>query len=312
MSNNDKNLFDPNMAPLPYFESEDDFYDEDAFVEFATRREAIAARLKDYWTNCKIMMASSLSHFRAPSTIIVIFLLIALYILLGVAGTVNFSVYTQKVVQDITIGLDIIVNALLGFYYGPVLCCISVTLCCVVKMITSGQGVFIGYIIGSAVAGFLHGWILYKNKVEWFGSRFRGFYTDLIVKSFMVRLVVSAFVNILLMAVIYKIFINYPIYDFIMHYSKSGVELTSYSSFLTVFVVGVFFETAVIFLTLAIVDFIVMRAFPSLSEAPSLVIGEDGELINLEEEMLIGAVPVAEEEMLSGAEPEEGMNNRNI
>lgn len=299
MSNNDKNLFDPNMAPLPYFESEDTLFDEDEFVEFASRREMIKARLSEYRSNCKAMLASSLSHFRSPSTIIVIFLLIAVYILLGVAGTINFSVYAKKV-QDITIGLDIIVNALLGFYYGPVLCCISVTLCCIVKMITSGTGVYIGYIIGSAVAGFLHGWILYKNKVEWFGTRFRGFYTDLLVKSFMVRLVISVFVNILLMSVVNRVLIDYPIYEFIMHYSKSGVELTSFTSFLMVFVVAVFFETVVIFLTLAIVDFVVMRAFPSLSESPSLVIGEDGELINLEEEMLTGAVPVPEEDMRRG------------
>ncbi len=294
MSNNDKNLFDPDMAPLPYFETEEDFFDEE-YVEFTSRGEMIKAKLSEYWTNCKAMMASSLSHFRSPSTIIVIFLLIAVYILLGVAGTVEFSVYAKRV-QDITVGLDIIVNALLGFYYGPVLACISVTICCVVKMITSGTGVYVGYIIGSAVAGFLHGWILYRNKVEWFGTRFRGFYTDLLVKSFMVRLVISVFVNVLLMSVVNRVLIKYPIYEFIMHYSKSGVELTSFSSFLMVFIVALFFETVVIFLTLAAVDFIVIRAFPSFTETPSLMIDEDGELVNLEEEMLIGEVPVPEED----------------
>lgn len=295
MNNNDKNLFDPNMAPLPYFESEDDFFEDEEFIEFSSRREMIAAKIKEYWENSKIMMTSSLSHFRSPSTIIVIFLLIAVYILLGVAGTVEFSFYNQKVVQYITTNLDIIVNALLGFFYGPVICCISVTLCCIVRMITTGHGFFIGYVIGAAVAGFMHGWILYRNKTMWFGTRFRGFYTDLLVKSFMVRLAVSAFVNIILMSLIYKVFIDYPIYDFIMHYSKSGVELNSFSVFFMIFFISVFFETAVIFLTLAIVDFIVVRAFPSLTEEPSLIIGEDGELINLEEEMLTGAVPVPEE-----------------
>ena len=175
-NNNNKNLFDPNMAPLPYFETEGSLFDEDT-VEFTSRRQKIAAHFKEYWKNSKTMMASSLSHFRSPATIIVIFLLIAVYILLGVAGTVEFSFYNQKVVQYITTNLDIVVNALLGFFFGPVTCCISVTLCCIVRMITSGHGFFIGYVIGAAVAGFLHGWILYKNKVTWFGTRFRGFYT---------------------------------------------------------------------------------------------------------------------------------------
>ncbi len=296
MSNNDKNLFDPNMAPLPYFESEDDFYDDEEFVEFSSRREMIAANLKEYWANCKIMMASSVSHLRAPSTIIVIFLLIAVYILLGVAGRVGFSFYNNNNVKEITTNLDIIVNALFGFFYGPITCCISVVLCCIVKMITSGEGVFIGYIIGSAVAGFLHGWILYRNKTTWFGSRFRGFYTDLIFKSFMVRLVVSAFVNIILMAVVYKVLIGYPVIDFIMHYSKSEVVLTAFSDFFIIFFVNLIFETLIVFISLAIVDFIVLRAFPSLTETPSLIIDEDGELINLEEEMLTGAVPVPEED----------------
>ena len=289
----DKNLFDPNMAPLPYYEEDDDFFEE--MPQFSSRREMLAAQIKEYWHNSKMMMASSVSHFRSPSTIIVIFLLIALYILLGVAGGVEFSFYNQKVVQYITTNLDIVVNALLGFFYGPVICCISVTLCCIVRMITTGHGFFIGYVIGAAVAGFMHGWILYRNKTEWFGTRFRGFYTDLLAKSFMVRFFVSAFVNILLMSVIYKVFIDYPIYDFIMHYSKSGVELTSFSVFFMIFFIGIFFETAVIFITLAAVDFVVARAFPSLNEAPTLVIGEDGELINLEEQMMTGAVPVPEE-----------------
>ncbi len=292
MSSN-KRLFDPNMAPLPYYESDDDLYEEE-YMKPKSRREAFAESVKEYWKNSKTMMSSSISHFRAPSTIIVIFLLIAVYILLGVAGTVEFSFYNQKVVQYITTNLDIVVNALLGFFYGPITCCISVTLCCIVRMITSGHGFFIGYVIGASVAGFLHGWILYRNKTMWFGSRFRGFYTDLLVKSFMVRLIVSAFVNILLMSIIYKVFIDYPIYDFIMHYSKSGVELNSFSVFLMIFFVSAFFETGVIFLTLAVVDFIVVRAFPSLTEAPTLVIGADGELINLEEEMLTGAVPSPE------------------
>lgn len=295
MSNNDKDLFDPNMEPLPYYESEDDSWEENEGAQYSSHSKRLGARIKEHWKNSKIMMMSSLSHFRSPATIIVIFMLIAIYILLGVAGTVEFSFYNQKVVQYITTNLDIVVNALLGFFYGPVICCISVTLCCIVRMITTGHGFFIGYILGAAVAGFMHGWILYRNKAMWFGTRFRGFYTDLLVKSFMVRLAVSAFVNILLMSLIYKVFIDYPIYDFIMHYSKSGVELNSFSVFFMIFFISVFFETAVIFITLAVVDFIVVRAFPSFTEEPTLVINEDGELISLEEEMLTGAVPVPDE-----------------
>lgn len=293
MSKKDKSLFEEQMVSSRFGNPEEEFLIEGdpRFDGFSSRREMIFASIQNYLGNSKIMMMSSLSHFRSPITIIVIFLLIAVYILLGVAGTVEFSFYSKKVVQYITTNLDIIVNALLGFFYGPVTCCISVTICCLVRMITTGQGFFIGYVIGAAVAGFLHGWILYRHKTMWFGTRFRGFFTDLLVKSFMTRLIVSAVVNIFLMAIIYKIFINYPIYEFIMHYSKSGVELTTFSEFLKVFFVSLFFETIVIFLGLAIVNFIVSRAFPTQFEQPSLVIDENGSLINMEEEMMTGPAP---------------------
>ncbi len=296
MSNNKKRLFDPNMAPLTYF-SDDDFYADDE-LEFKKLSfgERAKESLKEYWRNSKSMIASSTAHLRSPSTIIVIFLLIAVYVLLGVAGKIGFSFYNNNTVKEITTSLDIIVNALFGFFYGPITCCISMILCCIVKMITSGDGVFIGYIIGSAVAGFLHGWILYRNKTAWFGTRFRGFYTDLCLKAFMVRFVVSAFVNIFLMAIVYKLLVDYPIYAFIMHYSKSKVELTAFSDFFTIFFVNLFFESLIVFVALAVVDFIVVRAFPSLTETPSLMIDEDGELISLEEEFLTGAVPVPEDE----------------
>lgn len=293
MSKKDNNLFDEQMVFSRFGDPESQFYGEGdpRYDGFSSRREMILASIQNYLGNSKIMLINSLSHFRSPATIVVIFLLIAVYILLGVAGTIEFSFYSKKVVQYITTNLDIIVNALLGFFYGPVTCCISVTVCCLVRMITTGQGFFIGYVIGAATAGFLHGWILYRHKTIWFGTRFRGFFTDLLVKSFITRFIVSAVVNIFLMAIIYKVFINYPIYEFIMHYSKSGVELTSFSEFLKVFFVSLFFETIVIFLALAIVNFIVGKAFPSHLEQPSIMIDENGSLINLEEEMLSGPVP---------------------
>lgn len=293
MSKKDKNLFDEHMAGSRFANTEENFYGEGKpeFDGFSSRREMILASIQNYLGNSKVMMLSSLSHFRSPITIIVIILLIAVYILLGVAGTIEFSFYSKKVVQYITTNLDIIVNALLGFFYGPVTCSISVTICCLVRMITTGQGFFIGYVIGAAVAGFLHGWILYRHKTMWFGTRFRGYFTDLLVKSFLTRFIVSAFVNILLMAIIYKVFIDYPIYEYIMHYSKSGVELTTFSEFLKVFVVSLLFETIVIFVGLAAVNYIASKAFPSQFEQPSLMIDENGSLINLEDEMMTGHAP---------------------
>lgn len=279
-------------ARFAYYDGEDLGEGYAEFDGFSSRREMIFASIQNYLGNSKVMMMSSLGHLRSPITIIVIILLIAVYILLGVAGTIEFSFYSKKVVQYITTNLDIIVNALLGFFYGPVTCCISVTLCCLVRMITSGQGFFIGYVIGAAAAGFLHGWILYRHKTVWFGTRFRGFFTDLLAKAFMTRFIVSALVNILLMAVIYKIFINYPIYEYILHYSKSGVELTTFSEFLKVFVVSLVFETFVIFIGLAAVNFIAGKAFPAQFEQPSLIIDKNGSLINLEDELLESQNPI--------------------
>lgn len=287
MSKKENQIFDENAAGSRFAIPEEDFYGEGyaEFNGFSSRREMILASIQNYIGNSKIMMSSSLNHFRSPVTIAVIIILIAVYVLLGVAGTIEFSFYSNKVVQYITTNLDIIVNALLGYFFGPVTCCISVTLCCLVRMITDGGGFFIGYVIGAAVAGFLHGWILYRHKTMWFGTRFRGFFTDLLAKVFLTRLVVSVFVNILLMSVIYKIFIDYPIYEYIMHYAKSGVELTSIGEFVRVFVVSLVFETLVLFTGLAIINFIVMKAFPAQMEQPSLIIDENGALINVEEEM---------------------------
>ncbi|MBQ8808223.1 MAG: hypothetical protein IJZ81_02825, partial [Clostridia bacterium] len=246
MSQKNKHIFDENSAGARFAITEDNPYGEgyEEFDGFSSRREMIFASLHNYWGNCKAMMASSLSHFRNPSTIIVLIILITVYVLLttGRVGEVQFSFYNSKVVQYIKTNFDITINAFLGFFYGPVTCCIGVTLCTIVRMAAEKQGIFAGYIVAAIVAGFMHGWILYRHKALWFGTRFRGFHTDLLSKVIITRLYVTVLVNILFMSVIYKIFIDYPIYEYIMHYSKSGVELTSFWEFLSGFVVGIVFE----------------------------------------------------------------------
>ena len=247
------------------------------------------ASLQDYLARGKMMLASSLSHLRAPSTIIVLIGLIGVYILLtaGQAGIIEFSFRgAKKVIQYITTNLDVIVNALLGFFYGPVVCCIGFSLCTIIRMIVENMSVYVGYIIASVVAGFIHGWILYRHKTVWFGTRFRGFFSDLLVKVFMTRLIISVFVNIFLMAIIHKIFIGYPILEFIMHYSKSGEKLNSIAEVLSVFTVSLIFETIIVFVALAIINFIVGKAFPPQAERSALIIDDEGNLINLEEEMM--------------------------
>ena len=250
------------------------------------------ASLQDYMARSKMMLLSSLNHLRAPSTIIVLIGLIAVYILLtaGQAGIIEFSFRgAKKVIQYITTNLDVIVNALLGFFYGPVVCCIGFSLCTIIRMIVENMSVYVGYIIASVVAGFLHGWILYRHKTVWFGTRFRGFFTDLLVKVFMTRLIISVFVNIFLMAVIHRIFIKYPIMEFIMHYSKSGEKLNSIAEVLSVFTVSVIFETIIVFIALAVINFIVGKAFPVQEQQPALIIDDDGNLINPEDEMMQNA-----------------------
>lgn len=266
---------------------EDDFtenHEKDA--EFFSRREMVFASIQNYWGKGKTMMASSLSHLRSPATIFVIMLLIALYIILGVAGYLEFSFAISENIREIKISLDIIVNALLGFFYGPVTCCISVTICCLVRMIATRQGFFIGYVVLSSIAGFLHGWILYKHKAMWFGTRFRGFFTDLLSKAIATRLVISVVVNIFLKAIMYKIFIKVPIYYTILHYSYSKVELESFPEFMEVFIAGFIVDTMIIFIALAVVNFIVSKAFPVQYTDPSFMIDENGDIINMEDEMM--------------------------
>ncbi len=254
---------------------------------FSSRKEVVLEMLQNYFGNCRTMLLSSLSHLRSPSTIIVIIFLVALYIILGVTGHLEFSFALSEDIREIKISLDIIVNALLGFFFGPVTSCISVTLCCLVRMlVTPDNGFFIGYVILAAIAGFLHGWILYRHKAMWFGTRFRGFFTDLLSKSIVTRFVVSVVVNVLLKAIIYKIFIGYPIYEYILHYNYSNVELASFSEFMEVFIAGFIVDTLVIYITLVVVNFVASKAFPVQYAQPELVIDENGALINLEEEFM--------------------------
>lgn len=290
MSNNNKKYYDEEAAGSMFSANmtEEDIDPRYAkYNGFSSRKEVILEMLQNYFRNCKTMLLSSLSHLRAPSTIIVIIFLVALYIILGVTGHLEFSFALSEDIRDIKISLDIIVNALLGFFFGPVTSCISVTLCCLVRMlVTPDNGFFIGYVILAAIAGFLHGWILYRHKTMWFGTRFRGFFTDLLSKSIVTRFVVSVVVNVLLKAIIYKIFIGYPIYEYILHYNYSNVELTSFSEFMEVFIAGFIVDTLVIYITLVAVNFVASKAFPIQYAQPELVIDENGALINLEEEFM--------------------------
>lgn len=256
------------------------------FEGFSNKSDMRFDSMQRYWENCKVMMMSSFSHLKSPITLIVIILLIGTYILLGVAGNIGFSFYNNKAVQYITTNLDIIVNAVLGFFYGPVTCAIGVGMCTVVRMITNANAFYIGYFIAAVVAGFLHGWILYRLKSMWFGTRFRRPSAELFSKVFTTRLIVSIFVNILLLALMHKLFYGSSIYEFILNYAKSDVPLTSFYEFLGVFIVSLAVETLIIFVALTSINFIVMKAFPAQFEQPSLIIGKDGSIINIEDEMM--------------------------
>ena len=264
-------------------ETEFGFADEE-FQGFNSRKDMIMDSLQRYWGNCKVMMMSSLNHLRSPVTIIVIIFLIATYILLGYAGSIDFPFYNRAVVQQVKTNLDIIVNAVLGYYFGPVTCAIGVALCCVVRMIVKLDGFYAIYFICATAAGFLHGWLLYRHKSMWFGTRFRGYFTDLLAKVISTRFIISTFINIFLMAVLYALFYQVPIPTYLMLYSKSGVELTSYYEFFSVFVISMLFEMIVVFVALTVINFIVSKAFPSQFAEPELIIDESGALINPEED----------------------------
>ncbi len=260
---------------------------EDEFKGFRTRKDYILDSLQRYWENCKVMMMSSLGHMRSPVTIIVMILLIAIYILLGWAGSIEFQYYNINIEQYITTNLDIIVNAVLGYFFGPVTCAIGVALCTIVRMIVKLQRFYAIYFICATVAGFLHGWLLYRHKTMWFGTRFRGFYTDLLSKVASTRFAVSTFINVLLMAILYKIMYDYPFNEYLLHYSKGGFEpLTSLYGFFSVFIVSLIFETLIVYIALVVINFIISRAFPSQFDEPTIIVNESGEIINPDEDNL--------------------------
>ena len=237
-----------------------------------------------YWDCCKNMLRESASHLKRPSTLIVILVLVGVYLLLGIVGAVVFSFYSNDIVQYVTTNLDIIVNALLGFFFGPVTSAIGVTLCSIVRMIAVTPNSSLAYLLGAFLAGFIHGWVLYRNKISWFGTRFRGFYTDLLTKTIVTRLSVSIFVNILFMSVAYKLFASIPFSFFLTYYSKSGVSISTPVEFLKVFFICAFFEAAVIFIAISIANFIVTRVFPAWMAPPSLIVNKKGEITNLEDQ----------------------------
>lgn len=230
------------------------------------------------------MLFRSLSHLSNPFTIVVLLVLAGFYILLGVAGSVEFSFYSGEAVQYVTTNLDIIVNAFLGFFYGSVTCAIGVGVCCVAKILANRSNFFIGYVIGAVAAGFIHGWILYRLKGNWFKPRFRSFYSNLFATILTTRLVISAFVNIILMSVIYRVFINYPIREYIRNYSKAGVPINSVLEFIKVFCISVGFETIVVFIAIAAANYIAAKAFPNQFAETSVFIDKNGQIKNLEED----------------------------
>ena len=253
-------------------------------IEDLSIKELLYARVHEYTTSCKNMLKSSASHLRNPATIIVIFFLIATYILLGVAGTVGFSFYSENIEQYVTTNLDIIVNATLGYFFGPVTCAVSVTLCTIVRMIAMQSSFFIGNIIGACIAGFIHGWILYRLRSIWFETRFKSFYTDTLVKVITTRFIVSSVVNIFIMSLLHKLINGYPFRVYITFYSKSGIPLLSASEFFKVFFLGIAFESIVVFVAIVVLNYIVYRAFPTQFIQPGIVIDRDGNILTPDDE----------------------------
>lgn len=255
-------------------------FQEDSSPVSGAAADPGVSNIKSYGfaANAKEMMMSSLMHLTNPFTIIVILLLTVTYILLSAAGTINFTFTTGSVVQYINTNLDIIVNAFLGFFYGPVTCALGVGVCCIAKIIASKSTFFIGNLIGALAAGFCHGWILYRLKPRWFRPRFKNYYANLLFNIVETRFVISAFINVLLMSVIYRVFIGYPISVFILHYSKSGVPLESVAQFLKVFFVSILFESAVIFVAITVAGFIAAKAFPLQFAQSSMFIGGGGSI----------------------------------
>ena len=259
-------------------------YEEDPYNGFSSRGDYLWDKLYRYMDASKHMMAMSAAHLKNPFTVIVIILLVILYILLGVAGTVSFSFYSGKVVQYINTNLDIIVNAFLGYFYGPVTCAVSVGLCCIAKIIANRSNFFFGYLIGAVMAGFLHGWILYRMKYCFFKPWFTKFWADLLSRVVATRVIISLFINIILMSVLYRVFVHYPFYYFFKYYSKSGVPLNSPLEFIKILVVSIIFESAVVYVSLMIFDFVARKSFLKRQNDVSIVVNKDGQIINNEED----------------------------
>lgn len=265
-------------------DAESIFDDDSTLSPAADKPEINRAKRGGFTASTKEMMLSSLMHLTNPFTIIVILLLTVAYILLGAAGTVSFTFNAGSVSQYINTNLDIIVNAFLGFFYGPVTCALGVGVCCIAKIIASKSTFFVGNLIGALAAGFCHGWILYRLKPRWFRSRFKNRYANLIFNIVETRFVISAFINILLMSVIYKLFVGYPISVFILRYSKSGVPIRSGVLFLKVFFVSILFESAVIFVAITVASYIMSKAFPLQFAQTAMFINRDGSIGNFDDD----------------------------
>ena len=255
------------------------------FDDYPEEAEIFPGASMKYREKCKQMLLSSAGHLKNPVTIVAIILLMGVYILLGVAGSIGFDYYNNEAIKNVTTNLDIIVNAVLGFFFGPVVCAVGVTLCGVARMIANGESFFIGNVLGAFIAGFIHGWFLYGLKVRWFGTRFKSFFLDLFVKIVATRFVVSTFINVLMMSAIYSLATKVPIKYFLIYYEKAGVPITSPLEFFEIFFLAIAFETILVFVALSCINFIVMKAFPSYFENQYLVVDEKGNFINVEDEM---------------------------
>ena len=136
------------------------------------------------------------------------------------------------------------------------------------------------------MAGFLHGWILYRFRPTWFRTRFKSFYTDTLFKVVTTRFVVSSVVNILVMSVMHKLINGYPIRVFITLYSKSGIPLLSMGEFLKVFFLGIAFESVVVFLAIVIANYITYKTFASQMIQPGIIVDKNGNIINPEDDII--------------------------
>ena len=251
---------------------------------FSSRTDFIMDRIQRYFFRCREMLAVSASYLANPYAIASIILLTATYILLGVTGTVGFSFYSDEIVHQVVTNIDIAVNAILGWFFGPVTCCIGVTICTIARMAANQTNFFIGYVILASIAGFIHGWILFRLRTNWFGARFQGFFTDMLYRIVITRLVISSCVNILFKGLVFKIAIGLPLRYHILTYGQGDVLLTSTWQFLKVFFIKIAFEAALLFVILVVVNYVASKIFPPAFGQPMVIIDEDGEIGNNDDE----------------------------